>query len=275
MMNAIQPPGAAWHGNPFIGLQAAYDQMQSSSDFFTRTPAHPGPQQSSANGGFSALGLNISSFLLLFSTLGVVLMAKIVLGILLALGPLFVAFLLFDGTRGIFEGWLRAVLAFAFLPLFATLALVVQITLLAPHLVALARMALTNQANLPAATSVLILTLVGAMVSLAGVAGLFIVAIGFKWPAATHRAQTAPQPGAAAPLAAEPGAARLFQPRIVSIGAAAAALDRRDVRIEQGSVPRRFSLGPDAEPLRRAEAHNQYRRSARLRRSASSTRRDS
>ena len=74
---------------------------------------------------------------MLFTTLGVVLAAKIVLGLLLALGPVFVAFLLFDSTRGVFEGWLRAALAFAFMPLFATLALVLQLTLLEPYLLAL------------------------------------------------------------------------------------------------------------------------------------------
>jgi type IV secretion system protein VirB6 len=272
-MSAIQPPGSGWHGNPFDGLQGAYDQMQAASNFFTRAPIS-GASPQAGGAGFAAMALNMSSFLTLFATLGLVLTAKIVLGLLLALGPLFVAFLLFDGTRGVFEGWLRAVLAFAFVPLFATLALVVQLTLLAPHLLALAKMMLTNQPDLPAATAILILTLVAVMVSLAGIVGLFVVAIGFKWPQATRMADTMAPGVIAVTAVSAPGAPPLFQPRIVSVSAAAAALDRRDLRIDQDTVPRRFSLGPEAEPAQRAEPHRHYRRSAQPRMSAGSARRD-
>ena len=65
---------------------------------------------------------------MLFSTLGLVLTAKVVLALLLALGPVFAALLLFEQTRGMFDGWLRAAFAFAFIPLFTTLALMVQLT---------------------------------------------------------------------------------------------------------------------------------------------------
>jgi hypothetical protein len=132
----------------------------------------------------------------------------------------------------------------------------------------------TGQPDLPAATTIFILTLVAAMVSLAGVIGLSIVAIGFKLPELARPANAASSGTINLPAAVAAGTPTPFQPRIISVSAAAAALDRRDLRVEQGDSPRRLSLGPEAEPFRRAEAHQQYRRSAQPRRSAGSARRD-
>lgn len=58
-----------------------------------------------------------SAFLILLSTLGLLVIARIILAALLALGPIFIAFGLFAGTRGLFEGWLRLAVGFAFTPL--------------------------------------------------------------------------------------------------------------------------------------------------------------
>ena len=211
---------------------------------------------------------------MLFTTLGLILTAKIVLGLLLALGPLFVAFLLFDSTRGIFEGWLRAALGFAFLPMFTSLALVVQLTLVAPHLAALADMVASGKPNLPAATAVLILTLVAAMVSFAGVVGLFIVALGFKLPGATPAADTGSSLATALPGPVLPGNFALLQPRVASVNAASTALDRRDMRLEGSETPRRLRLGAADESVRRAERQRHYRHSAHPPRNANSARRD-
>jgi type IV secretion system protein VirB6 len=201
-----------------------------------------------------------------------ILSAKIVLGLLLALGPLFVAFLLFESTRGIFEGWLRAVLGFAFMPLFATLALVVQLTFLAPHLLALAQMVASGQPDLPAATAIFILTLVAALVSMAGVIALFVAALGFRLSGAARRAESTAAAPALVAAAALPHAVPALQPRIASLGAATAAMDRRDVRLEAAEVSRRLSVSPGDDAFHRAAIHPVYRRQPH--RSASSARRD-
>ena len=46
---------------------------------------------------------------------------KIALAILLAVGPVFVVLALFKGTRGLFAGWLKALVMLALTPLFAVL----------------------------------------------------------------------------------------------------------------------------------------------------------
>ncbi len=62
-----------------------------------------------------------SASLLLISTLGLLVIARIVLAVLLALGPVFIVFGLFAGTRGLFEGWLRTAVAFALAPMLIVL----------------------------------------------------------------------------------------------------------------------------------------------------------
>jgi type IV secretion system protein VirB6 len=282
VMSAMQPPDSGLRGNPFDGLQIAYDQMQAAAAFFSRISQ---PTASPFVGGvpFAAFSLNLSSFIALFTTLGVVLAAKIVLGLLLALGPVFIALLLFDSTRGVFEGWLRASLAFAFVPLFATLALTVQLTLVEPHLLALADMISSGVPNLSAATAVFILAIVSSGVSLAGVVGIFIVATGFKlrWNASR---QAAPAAGGRTSAVSPSGTVTAqtthpLQPRVASVSAAAASLERRDRRIESIEAPHRFDLGSragaDAGGGSRSGASGpSYRRSAQPRRTASSARRD-
>lgn len=63
----------------------------------------------------------MSALLLLLGTVGVLVVSKIALATLLALGPIFIVFALFNGTRGLFEGWLKAAVAFALVPLLTVL----------------------------------------------------------------------------------------------------------------------------------------------------------
>ena len=73
-------------------------------------------------GSFTPINLMwLSAMLLLLGTVGVLVTARIALAVLLALGPIFVVFALFSGTRGLFVGWLRGVVLTAVTPLFAVL----------------------------------------------------------------------------------------------------------------------------------------------------------
>ncbi len=46
-----------------------------------------------------------------------VILSKIAVAVLLSLSPIFIAFLMFKSTRGLFEGWLRQLINFAIIPL--------------------------------------------------------------------------------------------------------------------------------------------------------------
>lgn len=51
--------------------------------------------------------------------MGLVVLSKVATSVLLSLFPVFIVLYLFSGTRGLFEGWLRQMLTFALVPLFA------------------------------------------------------------------------------------------------------------------------------------------------------------
>lgn len=80
----------------------------------------------------------VSAITLLLSTLGLLLVARIVLAVLLALGPVFVVMALFSGTRGLFEGWLRTAVAFAFAPMLIVLGGSGVMAVLSPMIAAIA-----------------------------------------------------------------------------------------------------------------------------------------
>jgi type IV secretion system protein VirB6 len=62
-----------------------------------------------------------SALILLISTAGLLIVSRIVLAVLLALGPVFIVLALFTRTRGLFEGWLRTATALAFTPMLLVL----------------------------------------------------------------------------------------------------------------------------------------------------------
>lgn len=91
-------------------------------------------QQASPNLQMAAKLAWGGSLLLILSTAGLLVMARVVLAVLLALGPVFVVFALFSGTRGLFEGWLKTVVAFALLPLLIVLGGAGALAMMAPLL---------------------------------------------------------------------------------------------------------------------------------------------
>lgn len=86
-----------------------------------------------AQGSFSPGNLMwLGALVLLLGTVGVLVTTRIALAVLLALGPVFVVFALFPGTRGLFAGWLRGVVLTALTPLFVVLGGSLVMELLVP-----------------------------------------------------------------------------------------------------------------------------------------------
>ncbi|MBU3994093.1 MAG: type IV secretion system protein [Alphaproteobacteria bacterium] len=99
-------------------LFAAISQAASST---TGLPASGGPPPV-VQGSFTPANLMwLAALLLMLGTVGILVTARIALAVLLALGPVFITFLLFRGTRGLCAGWLRGVVLTAITPLFAVL----------------------------------------------------------------------------------------------------------------------------------------------------------
>lgn len=88
---------------------------------------------------FSPPGLMwLGAILLLLGTVGILVTARIALALLVALGPIFVVLALFNGTRGLFVGWLKGLVMLALTPLFAVLGGSLMIELAVPIIASLA-----------------------------------------------------------------------------------------------------------------------------------------
>ena len=94
----------------------------------------------------------MGSLMLLVGTVGVLIVARIALAAVMALGPVFIVMALFKGTRGLFEGWLKAAIMLALTPLFAVLIGGGTLVMAAPMIRALARAG--GQVSLGLATNI-------------------------------------------------------------------------------------------------------------------------
>jgi type IV secretion system protein VirB6 len=61
--------------------------------------------------------LSLGALIMLLGTVGILVVCRLALAALLIIGPVFIVLALFDGTRGLFEGWLKSVAMFALVPL--------------------------------------------------------------------------------------------------------------------------------------------------------------
>ena len=96
-------------------------------------------QQASAGAedisAFSPEGMMwLGAMLFMLGTVGLLVTARIALAVLVALGPVFVVMALFEGTRGLFAGWLKGVTMLALAPLFAVIGGSVMLELAVPVL---------------------------------------------------------------------------------------------------------------------------------------------
>jgi type IV secretion system protein VirB6 len=159
-----------------------------------------------------------SNAVLLVTTIAGMLSVRIVAGLLLALGPLFIAALLFDATRGLFEGWVRALAGAALGSVGVNAVLALELAVLEPQWSALsAGIDAFRPADLLPG-QILASTVLFAAVLVAALLGTARAAAGFRFPA-LWRAE--PMPAAAPPVP-------LAAPR--PLLAANAALEPRDER---------------------------------------------
>lgn len=155
--------GGAFDGDVYGGIERAYADL---SDAATVYGSMANPNANILQGG-PMLGAGIlwlSAGMMLLSTLGVILAAKIVLGFLLAVGPVFIGLFLFDQTRGFFDGWLRVTVGFALAPLAACVFAAAMLLMLEPFVAALLENARARQFDMGAIMTVALVVAVFAIV---------------------------------------------------------------------------------------------------------------
>ncbi|HYJ53371.1 MAG TPA: type IV secretion system protein [Allosphingosinicella sp.] len=133
--------------------------------------------------GFDSWALGWSRIAYLTGALGSLALVRLLAGLLLALGPFFIAFVLFDGTRGLFEGWLRVLAGAALGAAGLAVVLGVELALLEPWL---AELLARRYAQMPipgAAAELFVATLLIAVVLIGVLYGAARVAMGFRMAA--------------------------------------------------------------------------------------------
>jgi type IV secretion system protein VirB6 len=212
---------------------------------------------------------------------------RIVTGLLLALGPLFVLFLLFDGTRGLFEGWVRGLVGAALGALSTAIVLGVELALLEPWLAVILAERRVDNPTPAVPVELLVVTLAFGLTLIATLAAAGWVARGFRMPAAWRvlPARIAdvvtPQAARLAAPATEQNVAGADQrSRAIAVSDAVAATQRREAGNPAASMAqtgRQVSvqaLSRDVVAAAPTPLGQSYRRRTRGRISSGAARRD-
>lgn len=102
-------------------------QLDSSQPLVSNVPPQPYP-------GFNTYGIAASRMLFLIAAIAGLGAVRLAAGLLLAVGPFFIAFLLFENTRSLFEGWIRVLAGVALAALGISIALAVELAMIEPWL---------------------------------------------------------------------------------------------------------------------------------------------
>jgi type IV secretion system protein VirB6 len=172
---------SALAGDPITGLETVYNELTQVSASFGKeagvdAKAYSSPQAAAAE------AVSLASGALFFSSVGVISAATLAIGILTAVGPIFIAMALMAATRGIFIGWVRAMLAAALTPLVAWLLLVLMLTVIEPWIVELSAQRQAFRLDPQTAISTAALIYVFAAGQAALVIGACVMALGFHMP---------------------------------------------------------------------------------------------
>ena len=189
--------------------------------------------------------LSIAGLILLLGTVGVLVVCRLALAALLIIGPVFIILALFEGTRGLFEGWLKSVATFAFVPLLTVVMGSAALGAIAPMVAGLA----DADGAIPLKSAVSIL--VAAIIYLSLMLVIFKVAamLAKSWRVGRAAAHQPASVGAAVPLGGYQERALFPAPAAANGGAAASERVRSTVAsLESISSSRQLALSA-AAPL--------------------------
>ncbi|WP_293678090.1 type IV secretion system protein [uncultured Phenylobacterium sp.] len=169
--------------NPIDGLQAVYDEFSNTAVALGKqagtgagVKAYSSPQAASAEAMSTATGA------IFLAGPGVIAAATLAIGILTAVGPIFIALALIPATRGLFVGWVRALAASALIPMVGWLLVVLMLSVLEPWVVTLEAQRKALQLDPQTAMSAAALVFVFSFGQGALVIGACVMAMGFRLP---------------------------------------------------------------------------------------------
>lgn len=130
--------------------------------------------------GFNAFALGGSRILFLVAAVAGLLTVRVIAGLLLALGPFFIAFLMFENTRSLFEGWVRVLAGAAIAAVGVTLVLGIELALLEPWLAGILARRIGGEALPSVPTELFVIASVFAIIVFAVLIASARVARGFR-----------------------------------------------------------------------------------------------
>jgi len=148
-------------------------------------PGNPQPDQYASlppppMAGFDAFALGGSRILFLLSALAGLVSVHIVAALMLALGPYFIAFLLFENTRSLFEGWIRVIAAATIAAIGVAIGLALELALLEPWLAGVLARRMAGEVLPTAPTELFVIMMLFALVILALVGASVRLASAFR-----------------------------------------------------------------------------------------------
>lgn len=240
------------------------------------------PQNAST---FDPLALGSARVFFLTSALGAFAGMRLIAGLMLALGPLFIAFLLFQSTRGLFEGWIRVLAGAALGALGTAIVLGVQLALIEPRLAELVAWRGAGYAIPGAPVELLVISLTFALINLAVLIAAWRLTGAFAFPAIWRStlSQVASNIGSRNEreplLRTSPAGEAAERSRAAAIADSVARLQRRESADGPDLGAPQRTVQPRADrsdtPPSRTQPLGQSGRRTRGRTSASSARRDS
>ncbi len=178
LVSPLSSQGSTFDGNVMGGVQKAFEDLSGAAGVYGGMAS---PTANLLQGG-PMLGsglLWLTSIALLLLTLGIIIATKIVLAFLLAIGPIFIGMLLFDQTRGLFEGWMRATFSFAMAPLAVNVFGAVMLMIMQPFLTILLKNASEAKFDMGPVITIGIIVTVFVMVMIFGLGAVAAIGRGF------------------------------------------------------------------------------------------------
>ncbi len=178
LVTPLAQQGSTFDGNVMGGVQKTFEDLSGAAAVYGGMAS---PSANLLQGG-PMLGsglLWLCSIALLLLTLGIIIATKIVLAFLLAIGPIFIGMLLFDQTRGLFEGWMRATFSFAIAPLAVNVFGAVMLMILQPFLTLLLENAEAQKFDMGPVITITIVITVFVMVMIFGLGAVAAIGRGF------------------------------------------------------------------------------------------------
>lgn len=169
---------------PLEGLQAAYQELTLTAVAYGRV-AGPEAKSYSSPQAAAAEAVSLATGVLFLSSAGVISASKLTIGVLTAVGPIFIVLALIQATRGLFVGWVRALVAAALTTLVTWLLVVLMLHVLDPWLATLEEQRRGQTMDPQTAISAAALVFVFGAGQAALTLGAIVMAMSFRLPSLT------------------------------------------------------------------------------------------